>query len=173
MKFGIRKVTIEELCKDAGISKMTFYRMFSNKNELVFHWLKTFYDQSFEDYNEIMSKDIPFPEKIKLMILLKHKAVQNISPEFMADVYQSEDEKLINLLQDTQKKTTQKIYDDFRQAQKEGWIRQDMKMDSIQYLHGIIIERIMDPNYLALHDNIHDAVMEMVNFFFYGITQHD
>ncbi len=34
-KFGFRRVTIEEICKEAGISKMTFYKYFSNKMDLA------------------------------------------------------------------------------------------------------------------------------------------
>jgi len=34
-KFGFKRVTIEEVCKEAGISKMTFYKFFTNKIDLV------------------------------------------------------------------------------------------------------------------------------------------
>ena len=34
-KFGFRRVTVEEICSEAGISKMTFYKYFSNKLDLV------------------------------------------------------------------------------------------------------------------------------------------
>ena len=30
-KFGFKRVTIEEICKEAGISKMTYYKYFTNK----------------------------------------------------------------------------------------------------------------------------------------------
>ncbi|MDH5400751.1 MAG: TetR/AcrR family transcriptional regulator, partial [Cyclobacteriaceae bacterium] len=34
-KYGIRRVTIEEICKEAGVSKMTFYKFFPNKVALA------------------------------------------------------------------------------------------------------------------------------------------
>ncbi|MBL0024612.1 MAG: helix-turn-helix transcriptional regulator [Saprospiraceae bacterium] len=34
-KHGSSRVTIEELCREAGVSKMTFYRHFNNKNEII------------------------------------------------------------------------------------------------------------------------------------------
>jgi AcrR family transcriptional regulator len=40
-RFGIKRVTIEEICQTANVSKMTFYKYFKNKNELVrFIWEK-------------------------------------------------------------------------------------------------------------------------------------
>jgi len=30
-KFGFKRVTIEEICKEAGVSKMTYYKFFTTK----------------------------------------------------------------------------------------------------------------------------------------------
>ena len=35
--YGIKRVTVEEICKKANVSKMTFYKYFRNKIELVKH----------------------------------------------------------------------------------------------------------------------------------------
>ncbi len=35
VRFGIKRVTVEEICKTSGVSKMTFYKFFRNKNEVV------------------------------------------------------------------------------------------------------------------------------------------
>ena len=34
-KHGIRRVTIEEICEVAGVSKMTYYKYFSNKTAIA------------------------------------------------------------------------------------------------------------------------------------------
>ena len=39
-KHGLRRVTVEEICREAGVSKMTFYKYFPNKLELFKHiWI--------------------------------------------------------------------------------------------------------------------------------------
>ena len=35
MRFGVKRVTVEEICRTAQISKMTFYKYFNNKIELA------------------------------------------------------------------------------------------------------------------------------------------
>ncbi|MCJ7802330.1 MAG: TetR/AcrR family transcriptional regulator, partial [Candidatus Marinimicrobia bacterium] len=35
MRFGVKRITIEEICKTAKVSKMTFYKFFKNKIELA------------------------------------------------------------------------------------------------------------------------------------------
>ena len=32
-KYGTKRVTVEEICREAGVSKMTYYKFFKNKNE--------------------------------------------------------------------------------------------------------------------------------------------
>ncbi len=168
-KYGMRKVSVEEICKEAGISKMTFYRMFKNKNELIYELLSAIYTKGFEDYKNLMAEEISFPEKVKKILLLKHEGTQDVSREFITEVYKSDDASLQKLLADYQEKTTKELRKDFIEAQKQGWIHKDLKMDSIFYLLNLIQEKLFDPVYIALHSNIQEAIMEMTNFFFYGI----
>ena len=168
-KYGIKRVTVEEICAEAGVSKMTFYRQFKNKHELVMSLLTTIYDQGMADYREIMQRDISFPEKVKAIVLLKHQSSQNLSAEFMSDLYQSDDAELQALMTNYAEKSHLQTRKDFLAAQQEGWIRSDLKMDSIFFLLALIQEKLFDPAYLALHENPHDAIMELTNFFFYGV----
>ncbi|MBN2410872.1 helix-turn-helix transcriptional regulator, partial [candidate division KSB1 bacterium] len=56
-KYGIRRVTIEEICKKARVSKMTFYKFFQNKIELAIVMLKKLYDDAEEDLDKITNSD--------------------------------------------------------------------------------------------------------------------
>jgi len=38
-RFGYRKTTVEEICRDAGVSKRTFYETFDDKADLAAHWI--------------------------------------------------------------------------------------------------------------------------------------
>jgi len=160
-KYGIKRVTVEEICAEAGVSKMTFYRQFKNKHELVMSLLTAIYDQGMADYQEVMQRDIPFPEKVKAIVLLKHQSSKDLSAEFMNDLYQSDDADLKALMAHYAEKSHLQTRKDFLAAQQEGWIRPDLKMDSIFYLLGVIQEKLFDPAYVALHDNPHDAIMEL------------
>ena len=45
---GIRRVTVEEIWRRAGVSKMTFYKYFANKIELVRHLWNAWIDEAYE-----------------------------------------------------------------------------------------------------------------------------
>jgi AcrR family transcriptional regulator len=70
-KHGPRRVTIQELCEAAGVSKMTFYRHFSNKVHLVETIRDQITEETFAAFDAIDALDIPFPDKIDRMTAFK------------------------------------------------------------------------------------------------------
>src|ERR1035437_8340045 len=81
-RFGFRRVTIEEICAKANVSKMTFYKYFPNKNELIKKILNSWLKQVEQTINEFEGINIPFTEKIKKLLYLKEESIGKISKEF-------------------------------------------------------------------------------------------
>ncbi len=86
-KYGIRRVSIKEICDEAGVSKMTFYRYFTNKTELVKEIMDNIFGESMHNYKNIMAEDVPYIEKVRKMLLLKFEKTQAISHEFVKDIF--------------------------------------------------------------------------------------
>lgn len=172
-KFGFRRVTIEEICKEAGISKMTFYKFFSNKIELVKTLMDGILKTALEEYRNIMDSDIPYPEKVVKQLQLKREQVQTMSNEFFRDYVQSEDPDLINYLNQLSQDSMKMFVSDFHQAQKDGDIRKDVKVDFIMLMMNHLVEMTHDKHLLDMYDNPQDLVMEITNFLFYGILNRD
>ena len=84
-RFGFKRITIEEICAKSNVSKMTFYKYFPNKNELIKQMLNSWLKQVEKTINEIEGMDIPFTEKIKILLSLKEESTGKISKEFMAE----------------------------------------------------------------------------------------
>lgn len=70
-KYGIKKVTIEEICEEANASKMTFYKYFPNKVELAKTVIDDYYSSALERYENMMQSDIPVEEKVRKTFELK------------------------------------------------------------------------------------------------------
>jgi len=172
-KYGYKRVTIEEVCKEAGISKMTFYKYFSNKIDLV----KTIMDEilhvSLDKYKKIMASDIPYPEKVVALIHLKRDQVDHMSSEFFKDYVQSGDPELISYLEQLSGESMQMFLDDFKKAQKNGDIRKDLKIEFIMYIMNHLVEMAREDALLNMYDEPQDLVMEITNFLFYGILNRE
>lgn len=167
-RFGIKRITIEEICKKAGVSKMTFYKYFKNKKFLVRFMWQNLFDEGLKRFNEIDNMDIPFPDKIELILKFKEETAKNISHEFAMEYF--------NDLPDMQSfffEMYSKIIDRFilfiQKAQQQGFVRRDMKPEFFLAAIQKLTELTKDRELIAKYKDNQKFVMEVNNFYFYGI----
>jgi AcrR family transcriptional regulator len=172
-KHGFRRVSVEEICSKAGISKMTFYRFFPNKVELAKSVLDDIMDSSIQKYKDIMSEDTPFPDKIGKIVMLKFEGTTDISQEFLMDFYKSQDLGLKGYLDDKINNAWKFVLNDFRSAQEKGWFRKDFKPEFLFYLSQKFSEMVFDEKLRSLYGSPQELIMEMTRFFAYGVSPYN
>lgn len=169
-KFGFKRVSVEELCKEAGVSKMTYYKFFSNKMDLVKTLLDEVLQSGMKKYDKIMDSDLPYPDKVVQMIELKREQTHTMSSEFFRDYVQSGDPELIAYLERVSSENLQRFTEDFRKAQENGDVRKDLKVEFILAIMNRLVEWAMnDKSMLDLYEQPQDLAVDMTSFLFYGI----
>lgn len=168
-QFGFTRVSIEEVCKEAGVSKMTFYKHFKNKNDLVRFIMKEMSEYSLKLYDGIMSEDIPFVDKIRKSVELKIEQTENISEAFFRDFHRQNDPELNKVLQEQRLSNLRTVTDWYLKAQKEGDIRRDIKPEFIVYFLNHMIEMVNDDKLVGMYEHPGELIKELTNFFFYGL----
>ncbi|MEQ9443915.1 MAG: TetR/AcrR family transcriptional regulator [Cyclobacteriaceae bacterium] len=168
-KHGILRVSVEEICREAGARKMTFYRMFDNKIEVAKTVLNEVMESSLKEFHAIMEQDIPFPEKIRRTIQLELKGSQDISEELLRDIYKNEEPELIAFMAEKRKQGVGEVYQSLAKAQSQGCLRKDIKLEFVIYFMNKINDMVTDEELLAMYHNPQELIMELTNFFFYGI----
>ncbi len=168
-KYGMRRVSIEEICREANVSKMTFYKFFKNKVDLVKYILDKIEEESIKEYSSIMNQDIPFHKKVEQTIDLKLRSVDQISPEFYADLHQNAEPEVSEYFNNLSNRVLKLIVDDYKRAQENGEIRKDLKINFIIYQLNKIFKMAGDQDLIDLYDSPQDLIMELTRFFFYGI----
>ena len=135
-KYGIRKLTVEDICKEAGVSKMTFYRSFENKYELAKIILIEFANESYMIFSELFSREDPFPEIVAEFLEIKKQQAKAVSIEFIKDIYVQNEftDSLKRLLEESQKSLMTTIYKSFDKAREEGWIKKEVSTSFIMYM---------------------------------------
>lgn len=170
-KHGIKRVTVEDICKEAGISKMTFYRNFSNKEEVAKKILTLLFEKGLEDYRANMRSDKPFAQKMVQMVIQKSEDSIDISEELIQDIYSKEITELKDLIESFQIKMKKEIMEDLTVAQREGHIRKDLRISFIPQMLSTFEKMMLDKTFLESYSTPHDAIMEITGFFLYGISK--
>jgi AcrR family transcriptional regulator len=172
-KHGFRRVTIEEICREAETSKMTFYRFFTDKSELAKVVLDQYYDESMQIFRNIIREDSSAAVKMKKMIAMKLEGSNDISNEFIQDFLFSKDSSLSEYFE----KKLQFIYaegiKEFKNGQEEGWIRKDLNVDFFFYFNQKILPFIIDQQTLNFFNSPQDMIAEVSNLIIYGIAPKD
>ena len=168
-KFGFRRVSIEEICREASVSKMTFYKHFKNKDELVKYIIDLITGIAMKKYREIMDSDIPFTEKVEKSIQLKMESSNDMSQEFFDDFHKNASPELREHFNKLVHANLNTIQNDYIKAQKQGDVRPDINPNFILYYLDKILEMAKDENLMKLYKSPPDLINELTRFFFYGI----
>lgn len=172
-KFGIKRVTVEELCREAHVSKMTFYKFFSNKNEVVRAIIDDIYDDAMEEFTQIINSDKPYKDKVTDMAIMKLEGTTNLSHEFLQDYYSLPDWETSGYLKSKTDGTIAIMIEHFKEAQEKGDIRKDVKPEFILYFLNHMLTMAGDEQLNSLYPSAQDMIMELLNFFFYGLLPRD
>ena len=87
---GFNSVTMDEIADDLGISKKTLYQRFPSKKKIIETMLLEFIATARELMNSISSdKKLSLEEKMKAMIHIQLKRLNEIKPPFIHDLRRS------------------------------------------------------------------------------------
>jgi hypothetical protein len=126
-------------------------------------------DEVMERYRKLMDSDLPFQEKVRETIQMKLEGSDGMSQDFFKDYIPHADPELHDFIRQRTNEIMGLVIKDYAEAQRRGDIRQDMKIEFILWYLNKILELMEDQALQQMYDNPQDLIMEMVNFFFYGI----
>ena len=169
-KYGIKRVSIEEICKEAGVSKMTFYKFFPNKIELAKTILDEVMGESMIKWEALVNSDIPFQKKVEGVFKIKSEAAKNISIEFINDMYKNPEMGLVPIIEIHGQKSYALFVEFLKDSQAKGLIRKDIKIEFILHYVNTSSQYLDDKNLLGLYESPRDLIMEVMNFMFYGLS---
>jgi AcrR family transcriptional regulator len=169
-KHGLKRVSIEEICQKAGVSKMTFYRHFDNKIDLAKAIFEKIVEQSVQQFKAIMADDsTTSEEKMEQMIRLKLEGTNDIGKEFMQDFYNSPELGMVQYINEMSGKVWLEMINDFKDAQKNGWFRKDFKPEAFFIISQKLADMANDEQLQSLYNNPQEVVMELTRLLSYGI----
>lgn len=171
-KNGINNTSIEEICDKAKLSKMTFYRNYPSKFELIKEIIDTNYDTIEENYKKILSKPIPFNEKIGELVYSNFESVQGVSQAFLYDVVKQKNSKVKKYVDKKQAANHNLMISYIKEEQKKGNFRQDINLDFLMAYMYHIYELLFNQDLLQIYNSSPDLLYSEINkMFFYGILE--
>ena len=162
-KYGVKRVTVEEICEKANVSKMTFYKYFSDKMQLAELIRDELLNQGFAKYAEINARDVSFPEKIDLLTQWRIDFFAQTTPEFIEDILD---------VKDTLEKIKRHYLQVITIAQRKGAIRKELSPELIWLVTEKLNEIIKDGSWKQVCADYQDFQRQMRRIYFYGLLEN-
>lgn len=163
---GITDVGVSEIAEKANVSQVSLYNYFGDKNNLSKEVLVSYLDKTINIYDEILEKDIPFSEKLKLIMTKKHDTTAEIGrSEFSKQAW--EDKIFQQAFKEAANTKAISVYTKFIElGKKEGAIDQNIPDDAILAFLLSSVSIIEHSDYLKTSP---EYKMGILKLFFYGL----
>ena len=169
-RYGLKKVTIDEICVEAGVSKMTFYKYFPNKLELAKHILNGMFEYWLGKFWGVMRSEASFHDKMHRFMEMKIEGSRDPSVDFVMGMYRSDDPEANGFIKEWHQRSISEAIAMFSFAQDNGWMRRDLKPELLLALLNGMISIFLDEKVMALYGSLTDLSREAIKFFLYGIS---
>lgn len=169
-KYGFRRVSVDELCSRAGVSKMTFYRYFADKADLARAVFKEEVVKAMDEFRALMTSDLSGAEKVKGMLQLKAKSARNISKEFLTDFYQHNDTGLREFIEKLSLESWNQTVELMLENQQKGVFRPDLNLHFFLILSQKFMDLAFDEQMIAAAGGPEQLILELSNLLAFGIA---
>jgi AcrR family transcriptional regulator len=159
VKHGMRRVTVEEICRQAGVSKPTFYKYFENKAALARRIDELWIEEALERIDGIEDAEVPFPEKMKQILAVKQELAARPGPEFLED--------LIGLEVDLSH-ALRRVMRFLVQGQQRGDIRADVRPELLMAAFDVLNSMQYDARIRDLYGDAEALATDVFKLFYFG-----
>ncbi len=163
-KHGVKRISVEEICKIASVSKVTFYKYFTNKLSLVKVIRDKLVDEGFSQFDFICDQEIPYVEKIREMTKWKVNFFSQMSSEFIEDIIS---------LKDIREKIKTRYLRNIKNAQEKGEIKKEFSPELIWLVTEKLNEIGTDGTWKSIFLDYGEYQKQMRDLFFTGLLNDE
>lgn len=161
-KHGIKRVTVEEICEKSKVSKVTFYKYFKDKNDLIKTIRDDLMQTGFARFDEINSLSLSYPEKVEMMISWRIEFFASMKSEFIKEIID---------LDSVTEVIKERYLINIKQAQQKNEIDPTLSPELIWLVTEKFNEIVKEgnwENHLCNHMEVQDQLRRM---YFYGLLK--
>lgn len=171
LRLGLRNVTLDDICRELGISKKTLYLHFEDKNDLVRQIFEQLLQHKEREINEII-------QERNLDPISQFTAILNCSTPELRSIHPATIHELRKYHPDAWK-----VFDHHKNefilettraniefGIKEGVYRSDINPEIIARIYQNTIEALTDSSNFSTEIPIHELFSQFIKYHFHGIT---
>ena len=161
--YGVRRVSVEEICREAKLSKVTFYKYFQNKNQLARFIRDQLMEAGFAKFDEINAMDISYPDKIALTTAWRIEFMSSMTKEFIQDIMDME------YIRNQQEQIKKRYLSNIQKAQEKGEINPALSLEAIWLVTEKFNELAKEVQGKDVFENNAEMQKQLRDIYFFGL----
>jgi AcrR family transcriptional regulator len=162
---GVTDASVSEIARRAGVSQVTIFKYFGSKMALAREALMYFMDRRIADFEDLLARDVPFNEKMRLAVEGKHDALTIMGQPFM-NTLAWEDPVLQRLLKELVTIRVAPLWVKLiEMGKREGAIDASIPTDAILTYFFAVLPLLSQPDFWKTSD---EFKMGLVKLWLYG-----
>jgi len=149
MRYGLKSVTMDDLCREMGISKKTLYRFVTDKNDLVKKAMEFEILKDQEDIQAVISKGLNAIDELFEITNIVEEKLKTLHPSILYDVQKYYPEAWAMMSKHRNGFIVETIGNNILKGQKEGVYRTNLNIQIVSMLYASKVEFLADNMMLA------------------------
>lgn len=173
-KYGFRNVTVDEIAREAGISKRSLYETFENKEVLIKCVVDQHIQDSEDDLNSVAKSAVNAIEENIQLLKKSLKLFEEIDQRSLLELQRYYPEAWEKVVNHRRGFLLQYLVKNLRRGKEENLYRQDLKEEVIARMRLAQSHFIFDPEFFPQQKvDLKEATYEIIVHYIYGICSED
>lgn len=172
---GLKNVNTDLIAQEVGISKRTLYEVFPSKEQLIKEVLLNFTDKVQQEVvklnKEMDNEDADnFRDVFQHLIQVINEVLSKFTKQIMSDLKRYYPEIWEEIRAFRVLRMKEEFFKIFHYGQEKGYIRKDINVELIYFIHLYTIDNIITPEIISeLPMSTNDALKSIFDIFLKGI----
>lgn len=169
-KYGVKSITMDDICKSIGMSKKTIYQHFEDKDALVNQVVVQRLNQQDAELQVIhaTAKD-PIDEMLRLTVHMQDM-FQDMTPNLLFEIQKYHPVAYGLFVKYKEEKLLGMLMENFQWGKDLQFFREDIKIELLAYMRLQQVEWAFSPDlYKRVSLSIHEIHVQLLEHFLYGI----
>ncbi len=166
---GFSRTTVAQICQYAQVSRVTYYKYFSDKEDIIIAILDEHIGKSRHLLTSFNTSSAPLRAKVKQLVEIKIAQSQQFSEQLFEELFQKPTPKVSEYIAQQGAWQRNALVDLFDTARKTQSIHPDVSNELIFYLLAQMELWFKDPAFHQVLPSFEQKIHHALNFFFFGI----
>jgi TetR/AcrR family transcriptional regulator, cholesterol catabolism regulator len=170
IRYGIRSVTMDDVARDASMSKKTLYQFFDNKDSLVFDVAMNHFEQEAREFEEITNQANDAIHEVLLTSQCLRKHVFRMNPSLLFDMQKYHGKAWDEYLKFKNSTIRGLIKKNIDQGMHEGYFRSGLDSEILSTLRVEQVQLAFDPKIFPTDKfDFTELQLQILSHFIHGL----